>query len=175
MIEIEYEFRQEDLIHFNEMCIKKNQALQNDIRNHRFLILGILLFVSIFYYLYYNDMQMPAYIIGFGLLWIFVFKPYEMKMDMRRQILAKYTEAEKKSLFGIHQLLIDPQYLIEKSPAGKHKTAWKDLVRVEYGEAYVYIYTDLNSAIIIPVETVKKGELEKFSEQAEILIDRSES
>ena len=39
-------------------------------------------------------------------------------------------------------------------------------MRVEYGNRYVYIYIDLNTALVIPVETVKKGNLEKFAEQA---------
>jgi hypothetical protein len=118
-------------------------------------------------------MEMPAYILGFGLLWLLGFKPYETKMDFKRQILAKYTEAEKKALFGDYQLSIEQHYLVVKSPAGKEKMAWKDLVRVEYGDKYVYIYISLDSALIIPVEMLKKGNLEEFAEQAEGMIDRA--
>lgn len=173
MFEIEYEFRQEDLIHFNEMRLKKNKQMQDEIRKHRFLISGVMLFVSFFYYLYYSDMEVPAYILVLGSLWLFGFKPYEMKMDMRRQILAKYTEAEKAAMFGQYQLSIEQHYLVEKSPTGKHKMAWKDLVRVEYGDKYVYIYIDLDTSLIIPVETLKSGDLEKFAEQAEGMIERA--
>jgi hypothetical protein len=173
MYEIEYEFRQEDLIHFNEVRVKKNPQIQEEIRKHRFFILGILLFVSFFYYLYYKDFETPAYILGFGVLWVFGFKPYELKMDMRRQILAKYTEAEKESMFGVYQLSIEQHYLVVKSPSGKEKLAWKDLARVEYGDKYVFIYLDLDSALIIPVETMKNGDLEKFAEQAEGMIERA--
>ncbi len=173
MFDIEYELRQEDLIHFNEARLKTNTELQNDIRKHRFLMMGILLFISLFYYIYYKDMEMPAYILGFGLLWLLGFKPYETKMDFKRQILAKYTEAEKKALFGDYQLSIEQHYLVVKSPAGKEKMAWKDLVRVEYGDKYVYIYISLDSALIIPVEMLKKGNLEEFAEQAEGMIDRA--
>jgi hypothetical protein len=172
MYEIEYEFSQEDLIHFNEMRVKKNQPLQDEMRKHRFLISGILLFISLFYYLYYGDITTPAYILGFGVLWLFGLKPYEIKMDMRRQILAKYSEAEKATMFGIYQLSIEQHYLEVKSPAGKEKLAWKDLARVEYGNKYVYIYIDLDSALIIPVESLKSGDLEKFAEQAEDMIER---
>ena len=63
-------------------------------------------------------------------------------------------------------------YLVVKSPAGKEKLAWKDLARVEYGNKYVYIYIDLDSAFIIPVEMIKNGDLEKFAEQAEGMIER---
>ncbi len=46
------------------------------------------------------------------------------------------------------------------------------MVRLEYGKRYVYIYLDLTTALVIPVETMKKGNLEQFSEQAEKLIER---
>lgn len=173
MFEIEYEFRQEDLVHFNEMRVKKNPEIQSEIRKHRFFIVGVLLFFSLFYYLYYGDIEIPAYTLVLGAVWVFGFKPYEMKIDMRRQILAKYTEEEKAAMFGVYQLDIDQHYLQVKSPSGKEKMAWKDLVRVEYGDKYVYIYTDFDSALIVPVETMKSGNLEKFAEQAEGMIERA--
>jgi hypothetical protein len=50
--------------------------------------------------------------------------------------------------------------------------AWADLVRVEYGKRYVYIYIDLSTALVIPVDKVKKGNLEEFAEQAEKMVER---
>ena len=173
MFEIEYEFQQEDLIHFNEMRFKKNKPLQEEMRKHRFLVIGVILFVSFFYYLYYKDIEVPGYMLVLGALWVFAFKPYEIKMDIRRQILAKYTEAEKAAMFGIYHLHIEQHYLVVKSPARKEKLAWKDLARVEYGDKYVYVYIDLDSALIIPVNSMKSGNLEKFAEQAEGMIERA--
>jgi hypothetical protein len=75
-------------------------------------------------------------------------------------------------MFGIHSLKIEPEYLLEKSPGGKHKTAWSDILRVERHKEYVYIYVDIDAAIVIPRETVKSGDLKAFVKQAESLIDR---
>jgi hypothetical protein len=46
-------------------------------------------------------------------------------------------------------------------------------VRVEYGDKYVYVYVDLDSALIIPVSTLTKGNLEEFAEHAEGMIERA--
>ncbi len=171
MYEIEYEFREEDLVHFNELRLKDDVQLQKSIRKNRLLLPGVMLLVGLFYYVYYADMMTTAYIsllaVGWGLI-----SPYTMKMDMRRQFLGKYTEKEKKDMFGIHSLRIEQDYLAEKSPGGKHKSFWKDMVRVDYVDKYVHIFLELDSAIIIPVETIKSGDLEKFAEQAESMIDR---
>lgn len=171
MFELEYEFREQDLINFNELRLKNNQELQKNITKNRLFVPGVMLLIGLFYYFYYADMMTTAYIGLLAIAWGIV-SPYVMKMDLRRQFLEKYTEKEKADMFGIHTLRIEQDYLAEQSPGGKHKTPWKDMLRVDYLEKYVHIFIDMDSAIIIPVETVKSGDLEKFSKQAEDMIER---
>ena len=171
MFEIEYEFREDDLVHFNELRLKNDEELQKTIRKSRLLVPGAMLLIGLFYYVYYADMTTTVYITLLAVAWGAI-SPYVMKMDMRRQFLEKYTVKEKADMFGIHTLKIEQDYLAEKSPGGKHKSYWKDMVRVDYVDKYVHIYLDLDSAIVIPVETIKSGDLEKFAEQAEKMIER---
>jgi hypothetical protein len=174
MFEIEYEFREEDLIHFNEIQFMRNEEIQNNIRKNRWIVPGIMALIGSFYYFYYRDLQSSGYIIVIAVLWA-ILSPKIMMLDLRRQILKNYTNKEKVNMFGTYTLSIDPanpNYLLEKSPSGKHKMAWGDLVRVEYGKRYVYIFINLSTALVIPVETVTKGNLEQFAEQAEKMIDR---
>ncbi|MDI1232625.1 MAG: YcxB family protein [Methylobacter sp.] len=174
MFEIEYEFREEDLIHFNEIQFLRNEDIQSNIRKNRWIVPGIMGLIGSFYYFYYGDMKSSGYIVVIAILWALL-SPKIMMLDLRRQILKNYTAKEKVNMFGTYTLSIDPanaNYLLEKSPSGKHKMAWADLVRVEYGKRYVYIYINLSTALVIPVETVKKGNLEQFAEQAEKMIER---
>lgn len=174
MLEIEYEFREEDLIHFNEMQFMKNKEIQNNIKKNRWIVPSIMGLIGSFYYFYYKDLQSSGYILVIAILWAWL-SPKIMLLDLHRQILKNYTDREKVNMFGNYTLSIDPSnpnFLFEKSPSGKHKMAWEDLVRIEYGKRYVYIYISLNTALVIPVSTVKKGNLEQFAEQAEKLIDR---
>ncbi len=171
MFEIEYEFRREDLVHFNEMRLKNDVEMQKNIRKNRLIVPGIMLFIGLFYYVYYVDMATTAYITILAFIWSIV-SPYFLKMDMRRQILNNYTEEEKKAMFGVHKLTIDQDYLLETSPGGKNKTPWSDMLRVDCLKDYVHIFTDIDAAIVIPVETVKSGDLKKFAKQAESMIER---
>ena len=172
MFEIEYEFRRDDLVHFNEMRLKNDTELQKKIRRSRLLVPGILLFIGLFYYVYYVDMRTTAYITVLALVWSIV-SPYFIKMDMRRQILKSYNKEEKKALFGIHKLTIDQDYLLEESPNGKKsKTPWSDMLRVDYPKGYVHIFIDIDAAIVIPEDAVKSGDLKKFAKQAESMIER---
>ncbi len=171
MFEIEYEFREEDLVHFNELRIKDDQLLQKDITKNRLLVPGVMLLIGLFYYIYYADMMTTAYIAFLAVGWS-IMTPYVTKMDLRRQFLSKYTDKERLDMFGIHKLRIEQDYLAEQSPGGKHKNFWKDMVRVDYLEKYIHIYLDLDSAIIIPKETLKSGDLQKFAKQSESMIER---
>ena len=171
MLEIEYNFREDDLLHFNEQRLKTDEELQKSIRKNRIFMPAGMLMIGMFYYVYYADMMTPAYIAFLAVGWSLV-SPYIMKMDMRRQILEKYTEAEKEAMFGEYKLRIEQDYLAEKSPSGKHQMPWEDLVRVEYVKDYVHIFIDLDTALIIPVETISKGDLEEFAEKVEDMIER---
>jgi hypothetical protein len=175
MFEIEYEFREQDLIHFNEMQFMRNEDIQNNIKKNQWIVPGLMGLIGAFYYFYYGDKYSAGYIIVIAMFWALL-SPKIMMLDLRRQILKNYTNKEKINMFGMYTLTIDPanpNYLLEKSPSGKHKMAWGDLVRVEYGKRYVYIYINLSTALVIPVETVKKGNLEQFAEQAEKMIERA--
>lgn len=171
MFEIEYELREEDLVQFNEMRLKNNTEIQATLRKNRLFVPSVILFIAMFYYFYYNDTSTSFYITFIAISWGII-SPYMIKMDMRRQILESYGEEERKAILGEHKLVIEQEYLLDKAPDGKHKLLWEEMVRVEHTQQAVYIYIDLESAVIIPVKTLKKGHLEKFSEQAEKMIER---
>jgi hypothetical protein len=174
MFEIEYEFQEEDLIHFNEIQFMRNEEIQANIRKNRWIAPGVMGLIGSFYYFYYGDLTSSGYILLIAFLWA-VFSPKIMMLDLRRQILNNYTSKEKLNMFGTYTLTIDPEnpkFLHEKSPSGKNKMPWEELVRVEYGKRYVYIYISLNTALVIPVDKVKKGNLEQFAEQAGKMIER---
>jgi YcxB-like protein len=63
--------------------------------------------------------------------------------------------------------------MFERSPGGIiYKTPWSEMLRIERHKEYIYVYIDIDAAIVIPLETVKKGDLKAFVKQAESMIDR---
>jgi hypothetical protein len=174
MFQVEYEFREEDLVHFNQMRFMQTDEYKSSIKKNRWLAPGVMTTIAGFYYYYYHDMTAAGYIMAIAVLWSLL-SPRIILLDIHRKILSGYTAKEKKLMFGTYTLTIDPQnpqYLLEKSPSGNNKMAWSDMVRLEYGHRYVYIYLDLTTALVIPVATVKSGDLEEFSKQVEKMIDR---
>jgi hypothetical protein len=171
MLEIEYEFREKDLIHFNEKQFESSPDVQKNLRKNRLIIPGIIIIIGMFNWFYYADKISALYVILLGCAWALI-SPKVIRWDLRRQVLVNYTDKEKLAMFGQYKLTIDPKALLEKSPSGKHKMEWKDLLRVEQDEQYVYIFVDVAAALIIPRETVSKGNLDEFAKQANDLIER---
>ena len=176
MFEIEYEFREKDLVHFNELQFMKDPDIQQKFKLNRWIVPGVMMLMGAFYYFYYFDKAATTYILIIALLWALL-APKILIMDMHRQLLKSYTDKEKVAMFGSYTLTIDPanpKYLFEKSPSGNHKMTWDELLRVESDKRYVYIYINLTTALVIPKETIKKGDLGQFAEQAAAMIDRAD-
>lgn len=174
MLEIEYEFREDDLIHFNEMRFMQTDEYRNQIKKNRWIVPGIMMLIGTFYYYYYGDLKASGYIVLVAVLWALL-SPKIILLNIGRQVLKTYTYKERKDMFGTYVLTIDPanpNFLHEKSPSGKNKMAWSELVRVDYGKGYVYIYLDLATALVIPEATLKTGDLQAFAKQVEKMIER---
>ncbi len=171
MFEVEYDLAEEDLIHFNEKRFLNTEQSRKRLRFGQGIVPAILVMIGLFYGILLKDEYTGLFTVIFALVLTFGM-PYFSRWEMRRRLRAQYTDEEKAKIIGHYKLAIEPKVLVEVSPSGENKMAWKELLRVEYGDKYVYIYIDIDTALVIPVRSVTSGDLEKFSEQADKLIDR---
>ena len=174
MLELEYQFREQDLIQYNELRYKNNEDYLKNIKRNRWIYPGIMGMVASFYWSYYRNLEQAIYIVVMAILWMLV-TPWVIKWQMKHNVLTSYTEQEKNAMFGGYRLFIDPKdpnFLQERSPSGKNKVEWKEMLRVDYEKNQVHFVLDTGVALIIPVDTVSKGNLEKFADQVEKLIEK---
>jgi hypothetical protein len=174
MLEIEYKFREEDLIRYNELKYKNNEDYLKNIKRNRWIYPGLMGLISLYFWSYNQDIEQALYVLAIALLWMLV-TPWVITWQMKQKVLMSYSEQEINDMFGDYRLFIDPKdpsFLQERSPSGKNKVEWKELLRVDYEKKQVHYVFDSGAALIIPTETVSKGSLEKFSEQVEKQIER---
>ena len=170
MLEIEYEFRERDLVHYNELQIDQSEDLQKKLKRNRLFFPGMLAIFGLFLWSYYSDYRTALYIVTISICWAIVI-PQVIILSFRRQILKSYTEKEKLAMFGHYTLRIDPKALAEKSPSGKNKMPWKTILRVEHIKEYIHIVLDSGAALVIPIETISEGDIKEFSRQIKKMID----
>ena len=170
MLEIEYEFRERDLVHYNELQIDQSEDLQKKLKRNRLFFPGMLAIFGLFLWSYYSDYRTALYIVTISICWAIVI-PQVIILSFRRQILKSYTEKEKLAMFGQYTLRIDPKALAEKSPSGKNKMPWKTILRIEHIRDYIHIVLENGAALVIPIETISEGNIEEFSKQVKKMID----
>ena len=170
MLEIEYEFRERDLVHYNELQIDQSEDLQKKLKRNRLFFPGVLAIFGLFLWSYYSDYRTALYIVTIAMCWAIVI-PQIIILSFRRQILQSYTEKEKLAMFGQYTLRIDPKALAEQSPSGKNKMPWKTILRIEHIRDYIHIVLDNGAALVIPIETVSAGNVEEFSKQVNKMIE----
>lgn len=172
MTEIQYELREKDLLAFNDHQLKKAESLQKTLRRHQATIPGFLILIALFTWFYYQDSLTAGWIAVTGGIWG-VAAPFFLRWQTRRKIARMYTEEDKARILGAYTLRIEPHALIEVSKSGESRIKWEDILRIEAAKNYAFIFVSLDSALIIPRATVKKGNIVEFFKEAEERIEKS--
>jgi hypothetical protein len=172
MIEIEYEVREQDLLAFNEHQLRHSESLQKVLRRHQSMVPGILAVIAIFLWFNYQDSLSTIFVgitaVAWGLL-----APVVLKRNLLRKIHKLYSDEDKAAMLGTYKLRTTPDALVETTQGGEARMKWADILRVEMTKKYAFIFVSLDSALIIPRTTVKKGDLHEFVKEADQRIEQA--
>jgi len=172
MTEIEYELREVDLFAFNEHQLKKSADIQKRMRRHQIILPGLLALIAAVVLMYYQDTLSFMYIGVLAVSWALL-TPLYFRWNQRRQIRKCYSEEEKLKLFGPNTLRIEPKKLVEINRNGESGIAWDEVLRIETTRHYAFIFVSIDSAIIVPRVTVRKGDLHDFVKEADQKIEQA--
>lgn len=172
MTEIEYEVREKDLIAFNEHQLQQSERIQKTIRRHQAIIPGIIAVLALILFFYFKDIPSAIYVILIAIGWGGGV-PLFLKWSMRKQIRQLYTEEEKACVIGRYTLRATDKDLVEISQSGESQISWKQVLRVEAEKKYTFIFVTLDTALIIPRETVVKGNLHEFVKVVDERIEKA--
>ncbi len=156
MTEIQYEVREKDLIAFNEHLLANSEHIQKTIRRHQAIIPGVIAAIALLLFFYFKDIPSAIYVILIAMGWGLGI-PLYLKLDMRKQLRRMYSEEEKTCIIGHYALRAEKDHLVEVSANGESKLRWKKVLRIEVEKKYVFVFVSLDSALIIPRDTLAKG------------------
>ncbi len=165
MLQIEYELREQDLSAFTEHQLQDKESFQKILRRHQIIIPAILAFLALLAWIYYAHPLNAAYIALLAILWHYL-SPMLIKYHLRRKVLKLYSETDKRQLIGKYTLRLEPQALVEIRGTQETRIPWQDILRIEATKHYVFIYLDVDMALIIPRKTLK-GDIHKFLQIAD--------
>lgn len=174
MTEIEYEVREQDLIAFNEHLLQESKPMQKALRRHQVIVPGLLSVSVLMLWFYMQETIAAIILMVLAVVWAGL-APYYFRWSTRRQLRRLYTEEEKVSVCGRYTLRIEPASLIEVAPNGTaSNVAWSSVLRVEATNKYAFIFLTVNTALVVPRETVSKGDLHEFMGEADERIAAAE-
>ena len=172
MAQIEYEVREQDLVAFNEHQLKNSASWQKTLRRHQAIFPGMIALIALFLWFYYQDTLSAIYVGVIGVLWG-VFTPFYFRGSLRRQLRKMYSDEERACALGTYTLRAEPHVLVEVNRSGESRVKWSDVLRVETTKKYAFLFVDIDTALIIPRATVKKGDLHEFIKEADKRIDQA--
>lgn len=172
MLEIEYELREQDLTAFTEHQLQDKEHYQKILRRHQITLPALLALLAFFVWFYYANTLGAIYIGLIAVLWHYL-SPILIKYNIRRKTLKLYSDTDKEQLIGKYKLRLEPQALAEIRGKQETRIPWRDIVRIEAAKRYVFIYLDVDMALIIPRKTAK-GDIHKFIQIADKRISSAE-
>jgi hypothetical protein len=173
MIEIEYQLREQDLIAFNEHQLQNTESVQKHLRRHQATFPTVLSAIAMLVLFYLKDIPAGVLVGVVAVAWG-LGVPLFIKRGWRKQIGKMYTDEDKAKLLGNYTLRIHPKDLVEIGPTGESRISWKDVLRVEGDKKYAFVFVTLESALIIPRATVRKGDMHEFVKQVDQYISDAE-
>ncbi|XSG85301.1 MAG: YcxB family protein [Methylohalobius sp. ZOD2] len=165
MLEIEYELRQRDLTAFTEHHIQEKEDYQKILRRHQITFPAVLAFLAFVVGFFYANTLSAIGIAVVAVAWHYL-SPLIIKYNIRRKTLKLYSESDKQQLLGKRRLRLEPQALVEIGEGEENRIPWRDIVRIEALKRYIFIYLDIDMALIVPRKTVQ-GDLKKFIQIAD--------
>jgi hypothetical protein len=172
MSEIEYEVREQDLVAFNEYQLNNSGAVKKLMRLHRATVPALIAIVALSIYFYYKDIASALYVGAAALVWAIVV-PLYFRWSWRKQIQRQFTTEVKASVCGATTLRATPEALVELRGGVQAKMPWRELLRIELTPQYAFIFTDVDSAVIVPHATLKRGDLQQFVKSVEASIEKA--
>lgn len=174
MTEIEYAVREQDLFAFNEHLLQESKPMQKALRRHQVMIPGLLSISVLVLWFYFQESSTAIIFMALAVAWAAA-APYYYRWSTRRQLRRLYTEEEKVSVIGRYTLRIEPAHLVEVAPNGNaSNVAWSELLRVEVAKKYAFIFLSVNTALVVPRDTVSKGDLHEFVREVDERISAAE-
>jgi len=172
MTQIEYEVREQDLVAFNEHQLRDSASWQKTLRRHQAIFPGIMALIALFLWFYYQDTLSAIYVGVIAALWG-ILTPLYFKGSLRRQLRKMYSDEEKACILGTYTLRAEPHVLVEVNQKGESRVKWSDVLRVETTKKYAFLFVGIDTALIIPRATVKKGDLHEFIKEADRRIEQA--
>lgn len=170
MIEIQYELREKDILALNDHQLKSSDHFRKTLNRHQATIPAMLGLIAVFVWFYYQDSLSAGWIAVMACAWG-LGAPLYLKWSVRRKILNMYSAEDKARILGDYTLRIEPAELVVIRGEEASPVKWSEVLRIEAGKNYAFLFVTADLVFIIPSASVKHGDIREFFDEAEKRIE----
>jgi hypothetical protein len=88
--------------------------------------------------------------------------PMFVRKNLRRRIVKMYGDGQNRGIIGEHELQIDADGLVEKTPLGEVRQGWDSIKKVVSHNNRTYIFISDTNAYILPKNATVQGDYDAF-------------
>jgi hypothetical protein len=88
--------------------------------------------------------------------------PMFVRKNLRKRIVKMYAEGQNRGIIGEHELQIDADGLVEKTPLGEVRQGWDAIKNVVSHNNRTYIFISDTNAYILPKDSTVQGDYDVF-------------
>lgn len=92
----------------------------------------------------------------------YYFFPMFIRKNLRKRIVKMYAEGQNNGIIGEHELQIDADGLVEKTPLGEVRQGWDTIKDIVSHNNRTYIFISDTNAYILPQQSVVQGDYNAF-------------
>lgn len=152
---IRFDLGIEDLIAFNQFHLSTTHALKTGVF---YWVFNIVLGVAVGSAFLFEQTRWYAVSFFAGVLTL----SYASKLSMASRVRSLYREGENKGVFCWHELEVDGDDLVGRSPVDSFPRSIDAVERIVFRPAHVFIYYAAVAAYIVPLGKISEGDYRTF-------------
>jgi len=165
----------DDLLFFNEYVWLNSQSVQAQMRTVRLLITAICLLVALLAGITLKNWITPLAAALFAIIFFTLTLKKTFLKGSRKGAQKLYQESEDKDMIGPHELETTQEHLLARSQVCESRLQWRGVDKIVETPTHILIFIASVKAYIINRNTVTKGDLNVFLEEAKNFHQRHKS
>jgi len=157
----------EELFLFNQYLIDNSKPIQKSFTKNRSLIsfspIPAAMLMGFVNQLPLNQLLMLIAIVAVTIsLPAYYVYPMFVRKNLRKRIVKMYAEGQNRGIIGEHELQVDNEGLVEKTPLGEVRLGWDAIRNIVSYNNRTYIFISDTNAYILPKDSTVQGDYDVF-------------
>lgn len=160
-MKISYECSIKDISAYGKLIYDKSPTVKQHLKKTYYFSIPMLIIFGVAINYFESDSKLFYAWIVLGIAWL-IYLPFYHKKKYLKKAIQSFEDEKYANLFGLHELTIEENYLIDRIESGQNKTEISKIEHIEVINEYAFIFIDSAMAYLIPRDKINDGNYHDF-------------